>query len=40
MMWSLRAHPDWRRRDARVQCEEHEAEEACEPRGDHGGTEC
>ena len=30
-MWTLRAHPDWKRRELCAPREEREAEEACEP---------
>lgn len=34
-MWSLRAHPDWQRRELRAPREEREADEACEQTAEH-----
>ncbi|SIO89824.1 hypothetical protein [Nocardiopsis sp. JB363] len=39
MMWTLRAHPDWHRRDHRHPGEEHEPEETREHTSDHGPSE-
>lgn len=39
MMWTLRAHPDWHRRDHRYPREEHEPEETREHTCDHGPSE-
>lgn len=39
MMWTLRAHPDWRRRDFRTSREEQETEEARESRVETGSKE-
>ena len=39
MMWTLRAYPDWRRRDTRTAWEENETEEARESATETGGTE-
>lgn len=39
MMWTLRAHPDWRRRDTRCPREEHEVEEVRDHASDHGSGE-
>jgi hypothetical protein len=38
-MWSLRAHPDWKRRELRAPREEREADEAREQPAEHS-CEC
>lgn len=39
MMWTLRAHPDWHRRELRCQSEDHEIEEVRDHVLDHGAAE-
>ena len=39
MMWTLRAHPDWRRRELRTSGEEPEADQTRESTTESGSTE-